>query len=128
MASLYLGGWKTLDRQTGLPSILEGVVTNGTGTKAAIPGIRVAGKTGTAQKIDPRTGAYSSTMVVGSFIGFAPAENPRVAIVVVVDEPQVDAWGGAVAAPAFRRIAEQVLPQLGVSPNQVVKIAMAATN
>lgn len=111
-----------------MTSILEGVVTNGTGTKAAIPGIRVAGKTGTAQKIDPRTGAYSSTMVVGSFIGFAPAENPRVAIVVVVDEPQVDAWGGAVAAPAFRRIAEQVLPQLGVSPNQVVKIAMAATN
>ncbi|MFO0774624.1 MAG: penicillin-binding protein 2 [Nitrospiraceae bacterium] len=108
-----------------MTSILEGVVTNGTGTKAAIPGIRVAGKTGTAQKIDPRTGAYSSMSVIGSFIGFAPAEDPRVAIVVVVDEPQVDAWGGAVAAPAFRRIAEQVLPNLGVGSNQIVKIAMA---
>lgn len=106
-------------------TMLEGVVTNGTGTKAAIPGIRVAGKTGTAQKIDPRTGAYSSTMVIGSFVGFAPADDPRITIVVIVDEPQVDAWGGAVAAPAFRRIAEQVLPNLGVGANQIVKIAMA---
>ncbi len=106
-----------------MTSILEGVVTNGTGSKAAVPGIRVAGKTGTAQKVDPRTGAYSSTLVVGSFIGFAPAEDPRVTIAVFVDEPQVDAWGGAVAAPAFRRIAEQVLPHLGVTANPAVKIA-----
>ncbi len=106
-------------------TMLEGVVTNGTGAKAAIPGIRVAGKTGTAQKIDPRTGAYSSTMVIGSFVGFVPADDPRVTIVVIVDEPQVDAWGGAVAAPAFRRIAEQVLPNLGVGSSQIVKIAMA---
>ncbi|GKS57157.1 penicillin-binding protein [Nitrospira sp.] len=110
-----------------MTTILEGVVTDGTGTKAAVPGIRVAGKTGTAQKVDPRTGAYSSTMVVGSFVGFAPAEDPRVTIVVVVDEPQVDAWGGAVAAPAFRRIAEQVLPHLGVTSSPIVKIAMATT-
>ncbi len=111
-----------------MATILEGVVTDGTGAKAAVPGIRVAGKTGTAQKIDPRTGGYSSTMVVGSFVGFAPVDDPKVTIVVVVDEPQVDAWGGAVAAPAFRRIAEQVLPHLGVTATPVVKIAMATAD
>lgn len=107
-----------------LSEMLEKVVTSGTGTKAGLPGIRVAGKTGTAQKVDPRTGAYSSTLVVGSFVGFLPADDPKVVIAVVVDEPQVDAWGGAVAAPAFRRIAEQVLPYLGVSPNSAVNLAM----
>lgn len=106
-------------------SILEGVVTNGTGTKAAIPGFRVAGKTGTAQKIDPRTGAYSSTQFVGSFVGFVPADNPRLAMIVVIDEPQGEAWGGSVAAPVFRRVGEQVLNYLGVSSNEPVKLAMA---
>ena len=57
-----------------MTTILEGVVTNGTGTKAAIPGYRVAGKTGTAQKIDPRTGTYSATQFVGSFVGYVPAD------------------------------------------------------
>lgn len=107
-------------------SILEGVVTDGTGTKAAIPGFRVAGKTGTAQKIDPRTGAYSSTQFVGSFVGFVPADNPRLAMIVVIDEPQGEAWGGAVAAPVFRRVGEQVLNYLGVSSNEPVRLAMAS--
>jgi cell division protein FtsI (penicillin-binding protein 3) len=107
-----------------LTDILEGVVTIGTGRKAAVPGYRVAGKTGTAQKIDPRTGAYSSSQLVGSFVGYVPAENPRLAIVVVIDEPKVEAWGGVVAAPVFRRIAEQVLPHLGVSPQEPVKLAL----
>lgn len=107
-------------------SILEGVVTDGTGTKAAIPGFRVAGKTGTAQKIDPRTGAYSSTQFVGSFVGFVPAENPRLAMIVVIDEPQGESFGGLVAAPVFRRVGEQVLNYLGVSSNEPVKLAMAA--
>jgi cell division protein FtsI (penicillin-binding protein 3) len=107
-----------------LSEMLEKVVANGTGTKAAVSGIRVAGKTGTAQKVDPRTGAYSSTLVVGSFVGFLPADDPKIVIAVMVDEPQVDAWGGAVAAPAFRRIAEQVLPYLGVTPNSAVNLAM----
>jgi cell division protein FtsI (penicillin-binding protein 3) len=107
-----------------LSEMLEKVVANGTGTKAAVSGIPVAGKTGTAQKVDPRTGAYSSTLVVGSFIGFLPADEPKVVIAVMVDEPQADAWGGAVAAPAFRRIAEQVLPYLGVTPNSAVNLAM----
>ena len=109
-----------------LTTILEGVVTNGTGTKAAIPGYRVAGKTGTAQKVDPRTGTYSCTLLVGSFVGFVPAEDPRLAMIVVIDEPQGEAWGGVVAAPVFRRVGEQVLNYLGVSRDEPVKIAMAA--
>ncbi|MDH5642419.1 MAG: penicillin-binding protein 2, partial [Nitrospira sp.] len=79
--------------------ILEGVVTDGTGGKAAIDGFRVAGKTGTAQKIDPRTGRYSASQFVSSFVGYAPADNPKLAMIVIVDEPQGGAWGGAVAAP-----------------------------
>jgi cell division protein FtsI (penicillin-binding protein 3) len=105
---------------------MEGVVTNGTGTRAAVPGFRVAGKTGTAQKIDPQTGAYSPTLFVGSFTGFVPAEDPRLAIVVVIDEPHAEAWGGVVAAPVFRKIAEQALPYLGVSSRAPVRLAMAS--
>jgi cell division protein FtsI (penicillin-binding protein 3) len=86
----------------------------------------VAGKTGTAQKIDARTGSYSATQFVGSFVGFAPAENPRLAMIVVIDEPQGEAWGGTVAAPVFRRVGEQVLNYLGVSSNEPVKLAMAS--
>jgi cell division protein FtsI (penicillin-binding protein 3) len=106
-------------------SILESVVTDGTGVKAAIPGFRVAGKTGTAQKIDSRTGTYSSTLFVGSFVGFVPADNPRLAMIVVIDEPQGESWGGTIAAPVFRRVGEQVLNYLGVSSNEPVKLAMA---
>lgn len=107
-------------------TILEGVVTEGTGGKAAIPGFRVAGKTGTAQKIDSRTGAYSATQFVGSFVGFAPADNPRLAMIVVIDEPRGEAWGGTVAAPVFRRVGEQVLNYMGVSSSEPVKLAMVS--
>ncbi len=109
-----------------LTTILEGVVTNGTGTKAAIPGFRVAGKTGTAQKIDPRTGTYSNSQFIVSFLGYVPADAPRLAMIAVVDEPQGEAWGGTIAAPLFRRVGEQVLNYLGVSRDDQVKIAMAA--
>jgi cell division protein FtsI (penicillin-binding protein 3) len=109
-----------------LTTIMGGVVTSGTGTKAAIPGFRVAGKTGTAQKVDPRTGTYSSALSIGSFVGFVPADAPRLAIIVVVDEPQGESWGGVVAAPVFRRVGEQVLTYLGVPRDDQVKIAMAA--
>lgn len=109
-----------------LTTILEGVVTNGTGTKAVIPGFRVAGKTGTAQKVDPRTGTYSSALSIGSFVGFVPADAPRLAMIVVIDEPQGEAWGGVVAAPVFRRVGEQVLTYMGVPRDDQVKIAMAA--
>lgn len=107
-----------------LTGILEGVVTHGTGRRAAVPGFRVAGKTGTAQKIDPATGVYSQTLFVGSFVGFVPAQDPRLAIVVVIDEPKGEAWGGVVAAPIFRRIAEQALSYLAVSSPEPVKLAM----
>ena len=106
--------------------ILEGVVTEGTGGKAAISGFRVAGKTGTAQKIDPRTGSYSDSKFVSSFVGYVPADNPRLAMIVVIDEPQGEAWGGAVAAPVFNRVGEQALSYLGVSSPEPVKLAMAA--
>ncbi len=104
--------------------ILEGVVTDGTGGKAAIPGFRVAGKTGTAQKIDPRTGSYSVSRFVTSFAGYVPADNPRLAMIVVIDEPQGDAWGGTVAAPVFSRVGEQVLNYLGVGSHEPVTLAM----
>jgi cell division protein FtsI (penicillin-binding protein 3) len=106
--------------------ILEGVVTDGTGTNAAIPGFRVAGKTGTAQKIDPRTGAYSASRFVASFTGYAPADNPQLAMIVVIDEPQGDSRGGAVAAPVFSRVGEQVLSYLGVPSNAPITLAMAS--
>ncbi len=108
-----------------LGTILEGAVTAGTGSKAAVAGYRVAGKTGTAQKIDPETGAYSSSLSVASFTGYVPAEDPRLTIVVIIDEPQGDTWGGVVAAPVFRRIAEQALPYLGVSSQGPIKLALA---
>jgi cell division protein FtsI (penicillin-binding protein 3) len=106
--------------------ILEGVVTDGTGTNAAIPGFRVAGKTGTAQKIDPRTGTYSASRFVASFTGYAPADNPQLAMIVVIDEPQGDTRGGAVAAPVFSRVGEQVLSYLGVPSNAPITLAMAS--
>lgn len=107
-------------------TILEGVVTDGTGGKAAIAGFRVAGKTGTAQKIDSRTGRYSASQFVSSFVGYVPANNPRLAMIVVIDEPRGESWGGTVAAPVFNRVGEQVLNYLGVSSNVPVKLAMAS--
>ena len=96
--------------------LLVNVVERGTGKRAAVPGYRVAGKTGTAQKVDPETGTYSPTKFVGSFVGFVPAEDPQLAILVVIDEPQGPAWGGVVAAPVFRQVAEQALRYLSVAP------------
>ena len=94
--------------------ILRGVVRpGGTGTLAAVPGYDVAGKTGTAQKLDPN-GRYSATRTVASFVGFLPAEDPRLTILVVVDEPKTDQWGATVAAPVFQRIAAQAVQHLGI--------------
>lgn len=97
--------------------ILQGVVSeDGTGKRAAIPGFTVAGKTGTAQKMDPRTGRYSADRFVSSFVGFVPAENPVLTLLVVIDEPKGVAWGGEVAAPAFSAIGGEVLHYLRVPP------------
>jgi cell division protein FtsI (penicillin-binding protein 3) len=102
---------------TALRGMLEGVTLNGTAKKAQLDGYSAAGKTGTAQKIDPKTKAYSTTKHVASFVGFAPVNNPAVVIVVVIDEPAGLYHGGDVAAPVFREIAEQVLPELDVIPD-----------
>lgn len=90
--------------------------TGGTGTRAALSGFRVAGKTGTAQKADLVTGGYSLDKRIVSFIGFVPAENPALVIAVTVDEPEGDSYGGIVAAPVFARVAGQSLNHLNVLP------------
>jgi len=102
---------------TALRGMLEGVTLNGTAKKAQLDGYTAAGKTGTAQKIDPKTKAYSATKHVASFVGFAPVGNPAVVIIVVIDEPAGAYHGGDVAAPVFREIAEQVLPELDIIPD-----------
>jgi len=99
-----------------LTSMLQNVVLDGTGTLAQIPGYHVAGKTGTAAKPDPR-GGYSTSKYVASFVGFAPATRPRVVVLVTVDEPQGAIWGGVVAAPAFKEIAQQTLQYLSAPPD-----------
>ncbi|MEZ4338881.1 MAG: penicillin-binding transpeptidase domain-containing protein [Sandaracinaceae bacterium] len=86
----------------------------GTGPQAAIDGYLVAGKTGTAQKADHRRGGYTEDLFVASFVGFVPAQDPRLVIAVVIDEPIVNHYGGPVAGPVFRRIGEATLRHLGV--------------
>jgi cell division protein FtsI (penicillin-binding protein 3) len=98
-----------------LRRLMEGVVLNGTGPLAHLDGWTSAGKTGSAQKIDPGTGRYSPTQYIASFTGFAPINNPAVTILVSLDSPVGLHEGGMVAAPVFRRIAEQVLPYLDVA-------------
>jgi cell division protein FtsI/penicillin-binding protein 2 len=97
-----------------LRQLMEGVVLDGTGKLARLDGWTAAGKTGSAQKIDPATGRYSPTQLIASFTGFAPISNPAVTILVSLDSPVGQHEGGQVAAPVFKRIAEQVLPYLDV--------------
>jgi cell division protein FtsI (penicillin-binding protein 3) len=97
-----------------LTAVTEG---DGTGVEAAIAGFRVAGKTSTAQKIDPGTGKYSSDMFTAVFVGFVPVERPRLVVAVVLDEPTMGHWGGDHAGPVFRRVAEAGLRYLGVTPS-----------
>jgi cell division protein FtsI (penicillin-binding protein 3) len=104
-----------------LRGMMEGVTLHGTARKAQLDGYSAAGKTGTAQKIDPRTRAYSATKYIGSFVGLAPVSNPAIVIIVVIDEPRGAYHGGDVAAPVFRQIAEGILPELNVAPDIQVK-------
>ena len=97
-----------------LRTLMEGVILNGTGKLAHLDGWTAAGKTGSAQKIDPATGHYSRTQLIASFTGFAPISNPAVTVLVSLDSPVGQHEGGQVAAPVFKRIAEQVLPYLDV--------------
>ena len=92
--------------------ILKLTVKDGTGKKAAVAGVAVGGKTGTSQKIDPVTKHYTHEKYISSFVGFAPADDPKVCIAVIVDEPQGAYYGGAVAAPVVGRILQRGLPYL----------------
>ncbi len=94
--------------------LTEEVVLEGTARRAILDGYTSAGKTGTAQKIDPRTHAYSKTDYVASFVGFAPVNNPAITIAVILDSPRGLHQGGQVSAPVFKRVAEQVLAYYGV--------------
>lgn len=102
-----------------MKQIMEKVVEEGTGKRAKINGFSVGGKTGTAQIPDPRYGGYYSDRYIASFIGFAPVDDPKIAMAVVVEAPRKKTHGGSVAAPIFRQIAEKVLFHMGVSPKNV---------
>ncbi len=104
-----------------MKKMMEGVVLFGTARRAILDGYTVAGKTGTAQKVDPATGAYSKTKYVASFIGFAPVNTPAITIAVILDSPVGLHQGGQVCAPVFKRIAMQVLEYLHVPHDLDVK-------
>jgi cell division protein FtsI (penicillin-binding protein 3) len=93
-------------------SMMQKVVLEGTGRKAILEGYTSAGKTGTAQKVDPATGAYSKTKYIGSFAGFAPLNNPQIVVAVILDSAVGLHQGGQISAPVFRRVAQQVLEYL----------------
>ncbi len=103
-------------------SMLEGVVLNGTGIPAQLNGYSAAGKTGTAEKIDPRTHSYSKRKYVASFIGFAPVNDPAVTIAVITDAPEYKyRFGTSASAPVFRELAQEILEYLGVPHDQPLK-------
>jgi cell division protein FtsI (penicillin-binding protein 3) len=112
-------GKRILSEETAaqMRTMLEGVLgPGGTASGAAIPGYVLAGKTGTAEKPDPVYGGYSETKFVASFVGFAPAQDPRLLTLVMVDEPVGDIYGGSVAAPAWREIMSFALNYLRIPP------------
>jgi cell division protein FtsI/penicillin-binding protein 2 len=97
--------------------MLQGVVDEGSGHLAQIPGYTVAGKTGTSQKVDPETGTYGREYVA-SFIGFAPATDPEYVTLIAVDEPERTYWGELAAAPAFRKVTSFALGYFNVPPDR----------
>jgi cell division protein FtsI (penicillin-binding protein 3) len=112
-------------------SMMQKVVLEGTGRKALLEGYTSAGKTGTAQKVDPATGAYSKTKYIGSFAGFAPVNNPQIVVAVILDSAVGLHQGGQVSAPVFRRVSQQVLEylhtphDLPLAPNHQLLLAQA---
>jgi cell division protein FtsI (penicillin-binding protein 3) len=104
-----------------MKAMLQQVVLRGTGRKAQLDGYSAAGKTGTAQKVDPSTGAYSRTKYVGSFAGFAPINNPALTVVVILDSAVGLHQGGQICAPVFQRVMQQALEYLNVSHDIDVK-------
>jgi cell division protein FtsI/penicillin-binding protein 2 len=112
-----------------LISMLQGVVSSeGTGEEAAVPGYLVAGKTGTAAKPDPEHGGYSDTKYVASFVGIVPASAPRLVVLVSINEPQGQIFGGVVAAPAFRDISKFALQYLDVPPDDLASLSGSGTS
>jgi len=107
-----------------LTQILTQVVDEGTGRNAAVSGYPVAGKTGTAQKLDSNTNRYSRAPGVLSFVGFTPSDDPKLALLVLLDEPQGVQWGSEAAAPIFAAISQQVLTYLNVPPKGVAPVAI----
>jgi cell division protein FtsI (penicillin-binding protein 3) len=107
-----------------LREILTAVVAQGTGHRASVPGYAVAGKTGTAQKLDPLTHVYSRKPGVLSFVGFVPADDPRLAILAMLDEPKTVAWGSEAAAPLFAAVAAPVLRHLGIPPADLPSVQL----
>jgi len=102
--------------------MMQGIVVEGTGKRAALNGYSTGGKTGTAQKIDPVTRTYSHTKLVASFAGFAPVSNPAISVAVVIDTPTVGTrYGAETSAPVFAEVAQQVLEYLGVPHDQPLK-------
>lgn len=125
-------GRRTLKRETAdfmRRRVLRAVVERGTGRRAAVPGYRAFGKTGTAKKRDPLGRGYSDTLYVGSFMGGAPLENPRVVALVAVDEPDcsIGYYGGTVAAPAVMKILQRTLGYLQVPPDDPAQMARGWT-
>jgi cell division protein FtsI (penicillin-binding protein 3) len=105
-----------------LTTILTAAVREGTGHNAAILGYEVAGKTGTAQKMDPSTRRYSHAPGILSFVGFAPADDPRIAMIVLLDEPKNEKWGSEAAAPIFSAIGLEALRHLNVPPRGTMPV------
>ncbi|MDO5296651.1 MAG: penicillin-binding protein 2 [bacterium] len=99
-----------------LTEILCGVVASGTGKPGAVPGYKVAGKTGTADVVDEERGGYAQGRHNSSFLGFAPADDPRIVVLVKLEDPTPIYFGGTVAGPVFKEVCSKVLPYLGVSP------------
>jgi cell division protein FtsI (penicillin-binding protein 3) len=101
-----------------ISDMLEGATSvEGTAPMARIPGYRVAGKTGTAEKVDPRTGRYSGGLYTASFAGFAPADDPQLVVQVVLQDPKGDHYGGTVAAPVFKNVMSFALQSRGIPPS-----------
>ncbi|MHB1911890.1 MAG: peptidoglycan D,D-transpeptidase FtsI family protein, partial [Acidimicrobiales bacterium] len=113
-----LPGHRVVSIQTArqMTAMLEGVVKSGTGTAAAINGYDVAGKTGTAQKANPNSAGYLPGQYVASFVGFAPAEDPQLTAIVVLDRPTPVFYGGSVAAPVFSQIMAYAMRSLHIPP------------
>lgn len=109
----YEGKTEVISKETSetMKTLLEAVVHEGTGKRAYLPGLRIGGKTATSEKL-PR----SSNNYISSFIGFAPAENPQVLALVLIDEPEGIYYGGTIAAPVIAEVFQSVLPYLGIEP------------